>query len=61
MTWVEGRDRANTFDLVGVAARFHQPFAEQSDAWSVAEQQQALRSRKANVLTGELGRSAGRR
>ena len=52
---MEGRDRANPLDLVGMAARLEHPLAEQCERGAVAEQQQALRLDQADVAAGDLG------
>ena len=52
---MEGRDGANPLDLVGVAARFEHPLAEQRERRAVAEQQKPLRLHQADVAAGDLG------
>src|SRR3954465_2171661 len=55
MAGVEGGDGADTLDFVDVPARLDQTLAEERKAWAVAEQQQALRLRQADVLAGNFG------
>jgi hypothetical protein len=55
MAGMERRDGPHALDLVHMAACLNQPFAEKSDAWSIAEKKDALRLRQADLLARDVG------